>query len=214
MVGPSSNKDNDCNDTDDKPASASTRSLSWVKMGLLLVAFIVVSVALVFPLQYLVDKADLPLDQFALLSYLIVFGIQLLSNLTLVPAGPPFATSIMIVAATHWNPLFVALAASIGGTIGELSGYFVGYYGGKSSMVESTRFFGVVHRWMSKFGSWAIAILAFQPLIPFDIGGIIAGTSRMPLRKFIPALWIGKYPKYILICYAGVGLIDVLPFFK
>ena len=196
------------------PDESKSTALGWPRLIILLIVFIAFSFGLIFPIQYLIDKLNLPLDKFAALSYLIVFVVQLLSNLTLVPTGPPFATSIMIVAAAHWNPLMVALSASIGGTIGELSGYFVGYYGGKTSRVESTKLFSFVKRWMQKYGSLAIAVLAFQPILPFDIGGIIAGTSRMPLKKFIPALWIGKYPKYILICYAGVGVINVLPFFK
>jgi len=148
--------------------------LRYIILFLILIAL---SIALIYLLQYLVDKLDLPLDRFAPLTYLIIFSIQLISNLALFPTGPPVATSLMIVAATYWNPLLIALFASIGGCIGEF-----------------------------------IMILAFQPFIPFDIGGIIAGTSKMPLRKFIPALWIGKFPKYIITCYLGIELIDILPF--
>ena len=33
----------------------------------------------------------------------------------------------------------------------------------------------------------------------------------MPMRKFLPALFAGKFPKYILMAYAGIGLIHFLP---
>jgi uncharacterized membrane protein YdjX (TVP38/TMEM64 family) len=184
----------------------------WFRYIILFAILIALSIALIYFLQYLVDKLDLPLDRFAALTYLIVFSIQLISNLALFPTGPPVATSIMIVAATQWNPLLVALFASIGGCIGELSGYYVGYLGRKIPLMQKTKFYVMVNRWMKRYGFWAIMILAFQPFIPFDIGGIIAGTSKMPLLKFMPALWIGKFPKYIIICYLGIELIDVLPF--
>ena len=184
----------------------------WFRYVILFLILIALSIALIYLLQYLVDKLNLPLDRFAPLTYLIVFSIQLISNLALFPTGPPVATSIMIVAATYWNPLLIALFASIGGCIGELSGYYVGYLGRKIPLIQGTRFYDMVNRWMKRYGFWAITILAFQPFIPFDIGGIIAGTSKMPMRKFIPALWIGKFPKYIIICYLGIELVDILPF--
>jgi uncharacterized membrane protein YdjX (TVP38/TMEM64 family) len=57
---------------------------------------------------------------------------------------------------------------------------------------------------------WAITFLAFQPVIPFDLGGLIAGTARMPLRKFLLGLFLGKFPKYLILAYAGVDLIHLL----
>jgi len=186
--------------------------ITWLRYISLFIILIVVSVGLIYLLQYLVDSLDLPLDRYAALSYFIVFLVQFISNLALFPTGPPVATSVMIIAATQWNPLLVALSASIGGTIGELSGYYVGYLGRRSPLITNTRFYEIVNRWMGKYGVWTITLLAFQPVIPFDVGGIAAGTAKMPLRKFLPALWIGKFPKYILICYVGIGLIDFLPF--
>lgn len=185
---------------------------TWFRYIIIFVILIALSIALIYLLQYLVDKLNLPLDRYASLTYLVVFSVQLISNLALFPTGPPIATSIMIVAATQWNPILVALSASIGGSLGELSGYYIGFIGRKSPLIQNTRFYDMVNRWMQKYGFWTITALAFQPFIPFDIGGIIAGASKMPLRKFVPALWIGKFPKYIIICYAGIGLIDILPF--
>jgi uncharacterized membrane protein YdjX (TVP38/TMEM64 family) len=36
----------------------------------------------------------------------------------------------------------------------------------------------------------------------------------MPVRKFLPALILGKIPKYIIIVYAGLGVIRFIPFLK
>jgi len=73
-------------------------------------------------LQEVVTLLHLPLDKFAWLAYLDVFISTLVCNLTiLVPV--PVVTPILIATATKWNPVMVALTASIGGTLGELSGY-------------------------------------------------------------------------------------------
>jgi membrane protein YqaA with SNARE-associated domain len=119
----------------------------------------------------------------------------------------PLASAIMVSIATQWNPFLVALFASFGGTLGELSGYFAGYIVEKSAINESTPGYNRIRGWMNRNGPWAIAFLAFQPVLPFDIGGIIAGAARMSLWKFLPALWLGKFPKYLILTYFGVGLI-------
>jgi len=108
----------------------------------------------------------------------------------------------------------VALAASIGGTLGELSGYYAGYLGKRIAITEHMGGYNRVAGWMNQHGLRATFFLALQPVIPFDIGGLVAGAARMPLQKFLPALWAGKLIKYIILCYSGIGLINFLPFWS
>ena len=182
----------------------------WLYLALLLLVLIAVSFGTAYLFQKVLSPLQTTLDRFAWLAYLIVFATTLLGNLTIV-APVPIAGAIMIAAATRWNPILVALSASIGGTIGELSGYYAGYLGKKMVMSEYTKGYNRVASWIDRFGPWAIFLLAFQPILPFDIAGLVAGSLRMPLRKFLPALWAGKFPKYIILCYLGTGFIHFLP---
>ncbi len=152
----------------------------------------------------------MPLDKYAYLAYLAVFVVTLVANLT-VMAPVPIAVSVMVTVAGNWDPALAALAAALGGTIGELSGYYVGYAGRKIAITDDFFGFDRVEKWINHYGAWAIVFLAFQPLIPFDVGGLIAGAAKMPMRKFLPALFAGKLPKYLLMAYAAVGLIQFLP---
>ena len=117
----------------------------------------------------------------------------------------------MVAAATEWNPVLITLFASIGAAIGELTGYYAGYLGKKIAISENVAWYGRIERWIQRHGVWAIIFLSFQPIIPFDIGGMIAGAAKMPLHRFLPAVWLGRFPKYIIITYAGIGLIHFLP---
>jgi membrane protein YqaA with SNARE-associated domain len=181
------------------------KPIRWLRLAILLVSLLAISFGLVFLFQKLLTPIRPALVRFDWLAYLVAFGIQLLSNLTIV-APVPVASAIMISIATEWNPFMVALAASLGGTLGELSGYFAGYLGEKLAIDESTPGYSRIRGWMNRWGPWAIAFLAFQPVLPFDIGGLIAGAARMPLWKFLPALFLGKFPKYLILSYFGVGL--------
>ncbi len=183
----------------------------WLKLVTALVVLVALSFGLAYLLGYVAEKFNLPLYDFAWLAYLIVFGTSLVVNLTII-APVPFAASLMVAAATEWNPVLIALFASIGAAIGELSGYYAGYLGKKMGISENVAWYRRVERWIQRYGVWAIVFLSFQPIIPFDIGGMIAGAAKMPLHRFLPALWLGRFPKYIIITYAGIGVIHFIPF--
>ncbi len=186
---------------------------NWLRLTTLLIGLIALSFGVAYLLQDLGARLHIPLGELAWLAYLSVFGTTLVCNFTII-APVPVATAIMIAAATKWDPVMVALAASIGGTLGELSGYYAGYLGKRIAIAEHMAGYNRVADWMHRYGLWAIFFLAFQPVIPFDIGGLVAGAARMPLQKFLPALWAGKFLKYIILCYSGIGLIQFLPFWS
>ena len=186
---------------------------NWLRLTTLLIGLVALSFGLAYLLQDLGMRFQLPLHELAWLAYLSIFVTTLVCNFTII-APVPVATAIMIAAATRWNPVMVALAASIGGTLGELSGYYAGYLGKRIAIAEHIGGYNRVTNWMNRYGLWAIFFLALQPILPFDIGGLVAGASRMPLYKFLPALWAGKFLKYIIFCYFGIGLIRFLPFWS
>lgn len=187
--------------------------IHWWRLAIAVVGFIGLSFALAYLLQRLVARFNFSMYDLAYLAYTVVFAATLVANLTII-APVPFAVAIMITAATKWNPALIALAASVGGTIGELSGYYAGYLGKKIAISENVVGYKRVERWVQRYGVWAILFLAFQPIIPFDIGGMVAGAARMPLHIFLPVLWAGKFPKYLLLTYVGAGFIHSIPFFS
>jgi uncharacterized membrane protein YdjX (TVP38/TMEM64 family) len=189
--------------------SPKNRRIHWLKLGLTGAAFLVVSIGLGYLFQSILASYEIPVDIPVWLGLLIVFGLLGAVNLTLLPL--PIGVSIMLVAASYWHPFLVALAASLGATLGEFSGYFFGFVGKKISIKDDMPVYKLVKAWIDKYGMWAIAFISFQPVIPFDIGGFIAGLTRMPIRKFVPAVWIGKFPKYLILIYLGDILIRLFP---
>lgn len=190
----------------------------WVKIALIGIALIGTSAGLSYLFQHAAKWVDIPSYELAWAAYLMVFMASFISNVTIfVPV--PVGLSIAATAAGTWNPAMVALAAASGAALGELSGYFAGRMGEKVIMPEIMllRFKKVVRheqveRWVHKYGGWAIFMLAFQPVLPFDIGGLVAGAAKMPLRTFLPALWAGKFPKFLIFTYASAGIIAHIPF--
>jgi membrane protein YqaA with SNARE-associated domain len=185
--------------------------IHWVKLTAAILLVFALSVLLYWLIKEFVSP-HVSLSSIAWIAYLTLFGITLLINLSFIPL--PFAVSLMIAAAAKYNPVLIALVCSLGACIGEMSGYYAGMLGKKVAIKSENRGYQLMKKWIDKYGFWAIAFLSFQPVLPIEVGGIIAGAAKMPVVKFFPALWLGKIPKYIILIYVGLGLIHFLPFLK
>ena len=141
--------------------------IRWLRLVLAFIIFIVISIALGYLIRLSLANFHIPLDLPLWLALLIIFGVLLVMNLSFLPL--PFGLSLLFVAATHWNPVLVALAGSLGASVGEVNGYFFGYLGKKLAVNEDTPGYQMVHNWIKKFGMWAIAFLSFQPVFPFEL---------------------------------------------
>jgi len=187
------------------------RKNRWVKLGILFVVLIVISFALAYLFDRLLSPLEDELHDFAWLAYLIVFATNLLSNLTVL-APVSVGTAIMLAAAKMYHPALIALFGAVGGTLGELGGYYAGSLGKQVLFKEYPEAYEKVTGWVKRYGMWAISFLAFQPILPFDMAGLVAGASRMPASRFLVACFLGKFPKYLIIIYFFTQLTDFIPF--
>ena len=138
-------------------------------------------------------------EQFAVYGYPGIFLVALMANATVFLPAPGVA--FVFAMGTIFHPLGVALFAGAGGALGELSGYLAGFSG--QAIVEHTNIYERINPWVQKFGGWAILLLSAIPNPFFDIAGIAAGISKMPMRKFLTACWVGQTIKMAMFAYAG-----------
>lgn len=108
------------------------------------------------------------------------------------------------------DPLWVGIAAGLGGTLGEMTGYVLGY-GGRLA-VERNRLYLRMVGWMRKWGGLTIFVLALVPNPVFDLAGAVAGLLRYPVWKFVLFGAAGRIPKHIFFAYSGSWGINYLPF--
>ena len=143
---------------------------------------------------------------FASYGYPGIFLITLMANATVFLPAPGVA--IVFAMGSIFNPLGVTFAAGTGGALGELSGYLAGFSG--QAVIENTKAYDRVHPWVVKYGGWAILVLSAIPNPFFDIAGVAAGITKMPIRRFLFACWIGQLIKMALFAYAGFYSLDWL----
>jgi uncharacterized membrane protein YdjX (TVP38/TMEM64 family) len=145
-------------------------------------------------------------EEFAAYGYPGIFMVMLLANATVILPAPGLA--IVFAMGSVFNPIGVALAGGTGGAIGELSGYLAGF--GGQAIVENTKMYDRILPWIQKHGAWAILVLSAFPNPFFDIAGIAAGVTRIPIWKFLLFCWIGQIIKATIFAYAGLYSIDWL----
>lgn len=146
-------------------------------------------------------------QELEILGYPGIFLLSLLSNASLIlPVPGVLFTSAM---GAVFNPLWVAIAAGAGATIGEISGYLAGFSG--QAIFERTTWHVRLEKWMKKYGGVTIFVLAFIPNPLFDVAGIIAGGLKMKLYRFLLFCLLGKILKMLLFAYGGFLLGSQIP---
>jgi len=134
-----------------------------------------------------------------------VFLVNFISSSTLFFPAPGFlATGI---GGALFNPFLVALAASLGSTLGESVGFLFGHSSRKISHPKDYTFmeslYKIIHH---KHGFLLIVALAFIPNPFFDAIGILAGLALYPLRRFLLSVFIGRFARDIIVAYVGSTL--------
>lgn len=141
--------------------------------------------------------------------YIGIFLISIAANATIIIPLPGVAITTAMGAI--FNPLGVAVAAGLGASLGELSGYLAGFSG--QGVVEKASFYEKLTGWMQshpRLNMLAILVLAFIPNPLFDIAGMAAGALKIPLWKFLIPCAIGKILKMVMFAYAGALSFDWL----
>ena len=133
------------------------------------------------------------------IGYVGVFVLSFVSSASILVPVPGIA-AVCVGPSLGLFPLWVAILASIAESIGELSGYLVGFSG--RSFAENNSFYPRIERWMKRRGGIALLAASSIPNPLFDLIGIAAGTLKYPIWRFLAAVWVGKLIKSTTIVYA------------
>jgi len=134
--------------------------------------------------------------------YFGIFLISLFGAMSIFFPIPYTVVIFWIGALKVFDPIWIAVAAGIGSTIGEFSGYLIGFGGRKVISQKYKKKMDFLMRLFKKYGSALIFIFSLTPL-PDDLLFIPLGVMRYSMiRAFIPAL-IGKFVMNLIIAYSG-----------
>tara|TARA_B100001013_G_scaffold331168_1_gene246575 strand:+ start:1418 stop:2017 length:600 start_codon:yes stop_codon:yes gene_type:complete len=167
------------------------------------VAFLLLGIGMVIGAYFLKDVAG----GLSSVGYPGVFFLSLLGSASMILPVPGLISLCTVSAIL--NPFTLGLLAAIGETIGEVTGYAVGF-GGKG-LLDKSRVYRWVKSWMEKRGGLVIFIVSIIPNPLFDIVGIAAGATKYPVKKFFLIVFIGKILKGLIVAYSCYYGIQALP---
>lgn len=111
-----------------------------------------------------------------------------------------------------WNFWFVAIAATIGNTLGSLIAYAIGAYGGRPFLERYGKYLLIrpheielADSFFARHGAATVFIGRLLPIVRTFIS-FPAGVARMPLSTFIIFSTAGAFIWSCLLIYAGVLL--------
>ncbi len=141
--------------------------------------------------------------------YAGVFFVSLIGAVSIFFTVPDTAIVFALGGSLLFEPVWIAIAAAVGATLGEFTGYLLGF-GSRKAM---TRHFGkgiaLFEKLLKRYGSLAIFAFAATPL-PDDLIFIPLGTMRYSIVKaFVPA-FMGKLLMYLTVVYGGRFFVDAI----
>lgn len=148
-----------------------------------------------------------------------VFIASVLANATLFFPVPMNVIDYGLGALAHENGwglgfvLLVGIASGLGAAIGELTGYFAGFAGGKAlegwmKKLDAAKVDAAKEK-INRLGSWVVFVAAVLPS-PFDIVGIAAGVAKFDVKRFFIATAAGKIIRDVLITAAGFYSVEII----
>jgi len=139
-----------------------------------------------------------------------VLVASLIANATIFLVVPIDALILLVASTKIFNPFLLALFAAVGAAIGESTGYFLGR-GGRT--VVEKKFHNQLDKIddiIKKISEWGFGFIMLMSFVPFafDLISVIAGMLEYDLKKFYPAVFIGRFLRYSVLAFFGVSVMD------
>lgn len=110
------------------------------------------------------------------------------------------------------DAILVALAGTLGCTIGSIIAYYIGLKGGRPFIAKYGRYIRLNEKhldrtecWFHKYGDWAVFGSRLLPVVRTFIS-LPAGIARMPFKRFVVLSTLGSLPWCFVLAYVGVVL--------
>jgi uncharacterized membrane protein YdjX (TVP38/TMEM64 family) len=138
----------------------------------------------------------------ALVVFFVAFTIYIgLGSTTVLLPIPHLAFTFTMGSVSTLMPWLIGLSAGFGDSLGELWGYLAGY--AVEDLVDRWRVYPKIEGWVREHGMLTIFLMGAVPMPLFDMAGMAAGATEMPVWKFYLATWSGKTIKAIVVAWAG-----------
>jgi uncharacterized membrane protein YdjX (TVP38/TMEM64 family) len=173
---------------------------------LLLVA--VVLAARFFPLSLWLNSFLEWVRALGFIGALLYFFVYVLGTVLFVP-GTALTLGSGLLFGVLWGTLLVSLASVLGATLAFLIARSFGREWTRKRIERYPRF-NIIDRAIGENGFKLVLLMRLQPVfLPFAILNYALGLTRVRLRDYVLASWIGMLPATTLYVYIGTSLKNI-----
>lgn len=187
------------NQVGNDPTVEENKKKGQTSLRILVIIFVVALTGVILSMSEQIEEFTETIPGLGWFAYPAIFGVSIIANATIILPVPGVVLTSLF--GSVFNPFLVAVAAGLGASIGEMSGYLAGFSG--QGIIENSKWTERIHQWMEKYGQWTILILAFIPNPLFDVAGMTAGVMKMKVGRFLFWCAIGKILKMLVFALAG-----------
>ena len=145
------------------------------------------------------NREQITFERLSSLGYLGAFLMAWIGSTTVLLPIPHLAFTFTM--GSVLTPWWIGLCAGFGDSLGELWGYIAGY--AVEDLVDRWKVYPKIEGWVRKNGMLTVFLMGVVPMPLFDMAGMAAGATGMPVWRFYFATWSGKTIKAIVFAWAG-----------
>ncbi len=168
---------------------------TFIKVLRVLLVFVFVGVTVFIAF----NRESITFERLSSLGYLGAFLMAWIGSTTVLLPIPHLAFTFTM--GSVLTPWWVGLCAGFGDSLGELWGYLAGY--AVEDLVDRWKVYPHIEGWVRKNGPLTIFLMGIVPMPLFDMAGMAAGATGLPLWEFYLATWSSKTIKAIAFAWAG-----------
>lgn len=142
------------------------------------------------------------LEHFKSLGLWGIFLLNFLSSATILIPTPGILS--VGIGGNLYNPILVALFASAGSSIGELTTFLFGLSSKEILHLTQHKFLSFLNaKSIQKGGPWLVFLFSFIPNPFFDGIGMLVGMTSYSLVRFLLIVFAGRLTRNLIIAYIG-----------
>ncbi len=175
----------------------------WIKPILIIAAIVTVLVlgGKYLDLQQRLADALAWIENLGATGYIVFAVVYVLACVFLIPGS-----ILTLGAGAIYGVVAGSVLVSISSTLGASAAFLVGRYlarGWVNKQIEGNEKFGAIDHAVGKEGWKIVGLTRLSPIFPFSLLNYAYGLTKVSLRDFTLASWIGMLPGTVMYVYIG-----------
>ncbi|MCI0539695.1 MAG: TVP38/TMEM64 family protein [Verrucomicrobiales bacterium] len=175
---------------------------AWRKWAILLVVgAALITLFTTFDVRGLLRDALVAIERFGAWGPVLFVVVYVLATVLFVP-GSALTLGAGALFGVGWGSVYVSLASTLGATAAFLVGRYLAR-GGVAKKIEGNPSFAAIDRAVAHEGWKIVGLTRLSPVFPFTLLNYAFGLTRVKLRDYVLASWIGMMPGTMMYVYLG-----------